>query len=54
MQLREIMTAGVVTAFEGDQVLDVARLMREGRGSLGSSASTTSPSDPATWRLHSG
>jgi predicted transcriptional regulator len=29
MQLREIMTAGVVTAFEGDQVLDVTRLMRD-------------------------
>ncbi|HEX5821014.1 MAG TPA: CBS domain-containing protein [Solirubrobacterales bacterium] len=35
MQLREIMTAGVVTAFEGDQVLDVARLMRDrGVGSV--------------------
>jgi CBS domain-containing protein len=31
MQLREIMTAGVVTAFEGDEVLDVARLMRDRR-----------------------
>ncbi|MGA9373058.1 MAG: CBS domain-containing protein [Solirubrobacterales bacterium] len=29
MQLREIMTAGVVTADEGDQALDVARLMRD-------------------------
>jgi CBS domain-containing protein len=35
MQLREIMTAGVVTAFEGDQMLDVARLMRDrGVGSV--------------------
>jgi CBS domain-containing protein len=35
MQLREIMTAGVVTAFEGDQVLDVAGLMRDrGVGSV--------------------
>jgi CBS domain-containing protein len=35
MQLREIMTAGVVTASEGDQVLDVARLMRDrGVGSV--------------------
>lgn len=35
MQLREIMTAGVVTADEGDQVLDVARLMRDrGVGSV--------------------
>ena len=35
MQLREIMTAGVVTAGEGDQVLKVARLMRDrGVGSV--------------------
>jgi CBS domain-containing protein len=35
MQLREIMTAGVVTAFEGDEVLRVARLMRDrGVGSV--------------------
>jgi CBS domain-containing protein len=35
MQLREIMTAGVVTAYEGDQVFDVARLMRDrGVGSV--------------------
>jgi CBS domain-containing protein len=35
MQLREIMTAGVVTADEGDQVLAVARLMRDrGVGSV--------------------
>lgn len=35
MQLREIMTAGVVTAFEGDEVLEVARLMRDrGVGSV--------------------
>jgi CBS domain-containing protein len=35
MQLREIMTAGVVTAYEGDQVLEVARLMRDrGVGSV--------------------
>jgi CBS domain-containing protein len=35
MQLREIMTAGVVTAGEGDQVLQVARLMRDrGVGSV--------------------
>jgi CBS domain-containing protein len=35
MQLREIMTAGVVTASEGDQVLEVARLMRDrGVGSV--------------------
>ena len=34
MQLREIMTA-VVTAFEGDEVLQVARLMRDrGVGSV--------------------
>jgi CBS domain-containing protein len=31
MQLREIMTAGVVTADEGDEVLTVARLMRDRR-----------------------
>ena len=29
MQLREIMTAGVVTADEGEKVLQVARLMRD-------------------------
>jgi CBS domain-containing protein len=35
MQLREIMTAGVVTASEGDDVLKVARLMRDrGVGSI--------------------
>lgn len=35
MQLREIMTAGVVTAGEGDHVLQVARLMRDrGVGSI--------------------
>src|SRR5436189_5767067 len=35
MQLREIMTAGVVTADEGDDVLKVARLMRDrGVGSV--------------------
>ena len=35
MQLREIMTAGVVTADEGDEVLKVARLMRDrGVGSV--------------------
>jgi CBS domain-containing protein len=35
MQLREIMTAGVVTASEGDEVLEVARLMRDrGVGSV--------------------
>lgn len=35
MQLREIMTAGVVTAGEGYQVLEVARLMRDrGVGSV--------------------
>ena len=35
MQLREIMTAGVVTAGEGDEVLKVARLMRDrGVGSV--------------------
>jgi CBS domain-containing protein len=35
MQLREIMTAGVVTASEGDDVLNVARLMRDrGVGSV--------------------
>ena len=35
MQLREIMTAGVVTADEGEQVLEVARLMRDrGVGSV--------------------
>lgn len=35
MQLREIMTAGVVTANEGDEVLDVARPMRDrGVGSV--------------------
>ncbi|MGH2957805.1 MAG: CBS domain-containing protein [Solirubrobacterales bacterium] len=35
MQLREIMTEGVVTADEGDEVLRVARLMREaGVGSV--------------------
>jgi CBS domain-containing protein len=35
MQLREIMTAGVVTAEEGEQVLKVARLMRDrGVGSV--------------------
>lgn len=35
MQLREIMTAGVVTADEGDEVLAVARLMRDrGVGSV--------------------
>jgi len=35
MQLREIMTAGVVTANEGDEVLEVARLMRDrGVGSV--------------------
>jgi len=33
MQLREIMTAGVVTADEGDEILKVARLMRD-RGSV--------------------
>jgi CBS domain-containing protein len=35
MQLREIMTAGVVTASEGDDVLKIARLMRDrGVGSV--------------------
>jgi CBS domain-containing protein len=35
MQLREIMTAGVVTADEGEEVLQVARLMRDrGVGSV--------------------
>jgi CBS domain-containing protein len=35
MQLREIMTAGVVTAEEGSEVLEVARLMRDrGVGSV--------------------
>jgi CBS domain-containing protein len=35
MQLRELMTAGVVTAGEGDEVLKVARLMRDrGVGSV--------------------
>jgi len=35
MQLREIMTAGVVTADEGDEILTVARLMRDrGVGSV--------------------
>jgi CBS domain-containing protein len=35
MQVREIMTAGVVTADEGDEVLEVARLMRDrGVGSV--------------------
>jgi CBS domain-containing protein len=35
MQLREIMTVGVVTADEGDEVLKVARLMRDrGVGSV--------------------
>jgi CBS domain-containing protein len=35
MQLREIMTAGVITAYEGDEVLEVARLMRDrGVGSV--------------------
>jgi CBS domain-containing protein len=35
MELREIMTAGVVTASEGDDVLRVARLMRDrGVGSV--------------------
>ncbi|MGZ5413004.1 MAG: CBS domain-containing protein, partial [Solirubrobacterales bacterium] len=35
MQLREIMTAGVVTAGEGDEVRAVARLMRDrGVGSV--------------------
>jgi CBS domain-containing protein len=35
MQLREVMTAGVVTAGEGDEVLKVARLMRDrGVGSV--------------------
>ncbi len=35
MQLREIMTAGVVTADEGEEVLEVARLMRDrGVGSV--------------------
>jgi CBS domain-containing protein len=35
MQLREIMTAGVVTAEEGAEVLEVARLMRDrGVGSV--------------------
>ena len=35
MQLREIMTAGVVTAYEGDRVLDVAGPMRDrGVGSV--------------------
>jgi CBS domain-containing protein len=35
MQLREIMTSGVVTADEGDEVLKVARLMRDrGVGSV--------------------
>jgi CBS domain-containing protein len=35
MQLREIMTAGVVTASEGDNVLKIARLMRDrGVGSV--------------------
>jgi CBS domain-containing protein len=35
MQLREIMTAGVVTAEEGTEVLEVARLMRDrGVGSV--------------------
>ncbi len=35
MQLREIMTAGVITADEGDEVLEVAKLMRDrGVGSV--------------------
>jgi CBS domain-containing protein len=35
MQLREIMTAGVITADEGEQVRDVARTMRDrGVGSI--------------------
>jgi CBS domain-containing protein len=35
MQLREIMTAGVITAEEGEEVLTVARLMRDrGVGSV--------------------
>jgi CBS domain-containing protein len=35
MQLREIMTAGVITADEGDEVLKVAKLMRDrGVGSV--------------------
>jgi CBS domain-containing protein len=35
MQLREVMTAGVVTAGEGEEVLKVARLMRDrGVGSV--------------------
>jgi CBS domain-containing protein len=35
MQLREIMTSGVVTAEEGDQVVQIARLMRDrGVGSV--------------------
>jgi CBS domain-containing protein len=35
MELREIMTAGVVTASEGDDVLKIARLMRDrGVGSV--------------------
>jgi hypothetical protein len=32
MQLREIMTAGVVTAYEGDEVLDVAGFYFHERG----------------------
>ena len=35
MQLREIMTAGVITAAEGEQVREVARMMRDrGVGSI--------------------
>ena len=35
MQLREIMTAGVITAHEGEEVRSVARLMRDkGVGSV--------------------
>ncbi len=45
MQLREIMTAGVVTAFEGDQVLHAARLMRD-RG-VGSVVICDPEGDPA-------
>jgi CBS domain-containing protein len=45
MQLREIMTAGVVTAFEGDEVLEVARLMRD-RG-VGSVVICDPEGDPA-------
>jgi CBS domain-containing protein len=45
MQVREIMTAGVVTADEGDEVLQVARLMRD-RG-VGSAAICDPEGGPA-------